>query len=123
MLLFDVAARHMEWLGQRQSVTAGNIANADTPGYRARDLVPFDEVLEKSSLELRQTSPLHMASGRELESDTRLIRQDAWDRSLSGNDVALETELMKASETSRMMALDSGLTRIFHRMILTSLKV
>ena len=123
MLLFDVASRHMEWLALRQSVTAGNIANSDTPGYRARDLVPFDEVLEKSSLELRQTSPLHMASGFEAASETRLVRQDAWDRSLSGNDVALEAELMKASETSRMMALDSGLTRIFHRMILTSLKV
>lgn len=123
MFLFDVASRHMEWLALRQSVTAANIANADTPGYRARDLGAFQEVMDKSSLALTQTSPLHFESESSIGTGTRLVRHEAWDRSLSGNDVALEAELMKAGETSRMMALDSGLTRIFHRMILTSLKV
>lgn len=123
MSLFDVASRHMEWLALRQSVTAANIANADTPGYRARDLGAFEEVLEKSSLALSRTSPFHFGYDSSIDTGTRLVRYEAWDRSLSGNDVALEAELMKAGETSRMMALDSGLTRIFHRMILTSLKV
>jgi flagellar basal-body rod protein FlgB len=113
----------MEWLALRQSVTAANIANADTPGYRARDLAAFDEVMDKSGLALTQTSPLHFESDASIGTSNRLVRHEAWDRSLSGNDVALEAELMKAGETSRMMALDSGLTRIFHRMILTSLKV
>ncbi|MGB0497879.1 MAG: flagellar biosynthesis protein FlgB [Rubricella sp.] len=32
---------------QRQSVIATNVAHADTPGYRARDVVPFAEVLAR----------------------------------------------------------------------------
>ena len=32
----------MTWLNQRQDVLSQNVANADTPGYVARDLKPLD---------------------------------------------------------------------------------
>ena len=32
----------MNWLNQRQEVIAQNVANADTPDYRAQDLKAFD---------------------------------------------------------------------------------
>ena len=37
--IFDVLARRMGWLGQRQEVLAQNIANADTPGYQRKMLM------------------------------------------------------------------------------------
>ena len=40
-------AKRLSWLGERQQVLANNVANADTPGYRARDLkaLSFKKVL------------------------------------------------------------------------------
>src|SRR5690349_5474471 len=40
--LFEALTKRMGWLGERQGVLAQNIANADTPGYVAKDLAPPD---------------------------------------------------------------------------------
>ena len=75
MYLFDVASRHMTWLTERQLVTAGNIANADTPGYKARELNSFESHLNAPQLQLVTTSPLHISlSG---QTDTRPGTQSA----------------------------------------------
>ena len=44
---FSMLRERMTWLNQRQDVLSQNVANADTPGYVARDLKPldFDDVL------------------------------------------------------------------------------
>ena len=36
--LFGMLRGRLGWLSERQRVVAENVANADTPGYRARDL-------------------------------------------------------------------------------------
>ncbi|MGX1258429.1 flagellar basal body rod protein FlgB [Sinorhizobium fredii] len=36
--LFELASRQAQWLTVRQNVVAGNIANANTPHYRAKDV-------------------------------------------------------------------------------------
>ena len=42
MSLFGMVKSKLAWLGQRQEVLAQNIANSDTPKYRASDLKPYD---------------------------------------------------------------------------------
>ena len=123
MQIFDVASRHMEWLALRQQVTASNIANANTPGYRSRDIQSFDAVMAQTTAGLARTSPSHLAIEAVGTDGAQAIRDGGWDKSYSSNDVTLEAELVKAGETSRMMSLDAGLTRTFHRMILSSLKI
>ena len=44
--IFRMAHAMSVHAGARQSVVAQNIANADTPGYAARDVRPFKEILE-----------------------------------------------------------------------------
>ena len=39
--VFKIAHAMAVHAGKRQSVIAANMANADTPGYRARDVAPF----------------------------------------------------------------------------------
>lgn len=123
MYLFELSSRHMHWLADRQAVIAGNIANADTPGFRARDMNPFEVTLDQTGLQLAATSPLHFRAAHQstlvIDSTSAYGRQEAH----SGNSVSLETELLNASQTSRMMSIDSSVTRSFHRMVLTSLKV
>lgn len=122
MQVFEIAARHVAWLSQRQAVLAQNIANADTPGYRTKDVADFETVMSRATFGMAATSPGHMRQAPAQDAETVLRGGAIWDRSLSGNDVAIEAELMKADETSRMMALDTGIQRIFHRMLLSSLK-
>ena len=43
--LFSVASRQADWLSVRQATVAQNVANADTPKYRAVDVEPFGDVL------------------------------------------------------------------------------
>lgn len=122
MHLFDVASRHMTWLAERQSVTATNIANADTPGYRAREVNPFSSYLEGPAVALAATSPMHLTLP---ENELRAAGTRAgtgWNSAHSGNNVSIEKELMTASSSSRMMNIDASIMRSFHRMLLSSVK-
>ncbi len=44
--LFALASRQAEWLQVRQQVVTGNIANANTPKFHAKDVTPFQAVLD-----------------------------------------------------------------------------
>lgn len=121
--LFEIASRHMTWLSERQMVTAANIANADTPGFRARDVSSFASYLETPSAALTETSPLHMSLPAEEAASPGMAAGESWGSAHSGNNVSLEKELMTASLSSRMMSIDTSLARSFHRMLLTSVKV
>ena len=39
--LFELASQQAHWLSARQVAVAENIANANTPGYKAADVPPF----------------------------------------------------------------------------------
>ncbi|MFV2034958.1 MAG: FlgB family protein [Halocynthiibacter sp.] len=83
----------------RLSVIANNVAQADTPGYRSKDIPPFAETYQSQSqsTQMRATRPGHLAAAAAGASEIRLI--DAGDEnSPNGNSVSLETEMMKASE-------------------------
>ena len=122
MYLFEVASRHMTWLAERQALTAANIANADTPGYRTREVNPFSSYLEGPTIRLASTSPGHLPlAPSELQSAGSRIGS-GWNTSHSGNTVSIEKELMTASSSNRMMNIDASLVRTFHRMLLSSVK-
>lgn len=122
MYLFELASRHMTWLAERQAVTAANIANADTPGYRARDVNAFSAILDDPSMQFAVTSPGHIGLAEGQFQDAGRTTGDSWASGHSGNNVSLEQELMKASSGNRMMTLDAGLARAFQRMLLASVK-
>jgi len=121
--LFDLASRQARWAAVRQATIAGNVANADTPGYQARDIVPFSAVLQKTALTLARTEPGHLdvggASGIEAN---RTSKADNWDITHSGNSVSLDQELLKAGEVSRAYTLNTNIVRSFHKMLLSSVR-
>ncbi|MEY8828745.1 FlgB family protein [Sedimentitalea sp. XS_ASV28] len=90
-------ARHA---GERQALVAQNIANADTPGYKARDMQSFAQVFDGDAAGgMRASRAGHLnapdgAGGRpgfESESPT----------DPNGNSVSVELELMKGVEIKR----------------------
>jgi flagellar basal-body rod protein FlgB len=119
--LFDLASRHNQWLSMRQSVVAGNIANANTPGYRALELQPFEVVLESASLQMAVTERGHMAPDATAAAPTNEVGGSrTWDVYRSGNNVNLEQEMIKAGDVNRAYSMNAGVMKAFHRMLLSS---
>ncbi|MGB7262954.1 MAG: FlgB family protein [Albidovulum sp.] len=83
----------------RQSAITQNVANADTPGYRAKDVADFATTYQaQDGNGLRQTRSGHIGS---TPSQTRFAASDRIELgtlSPNGNSVSLETEMVKAAE-------------------------
>jgi flagellar basal-body rod protein FlgB len=120
--LFAVSAQQAQWLSVRQSAVAKNIANANTPGYKPVDVEPFERILDKSGPELSATATSHMTAGLEGLRGPSLKADKTWQVSPSGNAVSLEQELIKADEINRAYALNVGIVKAFHRMLMLSVK-
>jgi flagellar basal-body rod protein FlgB len=121
--LFDVVSRHNRWLSVRQSTIASNVANANTPGYKAVDVEPFEKVLEATRLAMQGTHPAHIADATSKSERIEARKSESWEITHSGNSVSLEQELLNAGEVNRAYRLNTGIAKAFHRMLLASAKV
>ncbi|TDH38260.1 flagellar basal body rod protein FlgB [Pseudohoeflea suaedae] len=121
--LFDLASKQAHWLTVRQTVVAGNIANANTPSYQARDVAAFDAVLQETGMRMAATRPGHMTEDpiRSSVSQSSQI-QDGVEILPSGNTVSLPDEIAKTSEIKRQYEINAGLVKSFHRMMLMTVK-
>ncbi|OPY98726.1 flagellar biosynthesis protein FlgB [Bradyrhizobium sacchari] len=122
LYLFELASSQARYLELRQSTIATNVANANTPGFRARDVEPFNKVLDTVPVRLATTSPSHLQLSA-AETDTRAIaKKDSWEVVHSGNSVSLEQEMIKGNDVNRDYSMNSAVVRSFHRMLLSSVK-
>ena len=107
----DFHSKALVLRAQRQGVIASNIANADTPGFAARD-INFKESMSaanSSSLALdglrgSSTNPAHMATtGSSLggtDSDRGLVYAAQSQPSMDGNSVDLDRERANFADNS-----------------------
>ena len=86
--------------GARHALAARNIANADTPGYRAQDIPAFRDVVSRESSGLRATRPGHIGAGVPVRLPEAADRADAL-TDPNGNSVSLEREMLTAVEARR----------------------
>jgi len=105
MPLLGILRDRMSWLNARQTLLSQNVANADTPGYAARDLKPmdFDSALKESTARsfegLLTTDPNHIAvsaSGPSRIGEAQVTEQDT---TTTGNSVTLEEEMIRVADT------------------------
>ncbi len=107
----------MQWQQTRQKVLAENVANADTPGFRARELKAPRFQLDGSvaaaglpGIGLERTSGVHLAgSGQAAPSEERTGTR--FEMMPSGNAVSLEDEMLKAADNQSDYQLASLLYR------------
>jgi flagellar basal-body rod protein FlgB len=90
MRLSQAMARHA---AQRQVVISQNVANADTPGYRARDVASFSAYLDQPGV------AENVRAGRIQALDPARLFSTDDPASPNGNSVSLEKEMMRAAET------------------------
>jgi len=90
----------------RQEVLAANIANADTPNYKARD-INFREALlgtlngKYQTLALATTAPAHIQGGaKSVPADSFLKYRGEHQSSVDGNTVEMDTERSAFTENS-----------------------
>lgn len=125
LTLFRQMEQKMHWLSARQSVLAENVANADTPGYRSRDLKPFDfarHLEQGGNLPMQITAPAHMNGSKGAASVPASQRDRfAVETSPNGNQVSLEDQLTKVGETGMEYQMLTNLYRKQVGMIKTAL--
>jgi flagellar basal-body rod protein FlgB len=97
--VMSLAATVSAHAAARQSVIARNVANADTPGYRALDLAPPDFAQVQGAM--RATRPGHIPPEAFAPASARPVQTGSGELSPNGNDVSLENELVKAAGIRR----------------------
>jgi flagellar basal-body rod protein FlgB len=119
--LFDLASKQAHWLAVRQTAVAGNIANANTPGYTAMDVEPFEKVLDRSAVTLAATQAGHLGDRANGGFAVKPIDYTGAPMP-SKNTVALEDELMKAGDVRRSFELNTTIVKAFHTMMMMATK-
>ena len=122
--IFGIHAAALELRSQRMGLIASNIANASTPGYKARD-VDFNNALSQavergaqqqlateSSVSLARTSSRHIA-GRAVSTappmgGPELLYRVPYQQSVDGNTVELDAERVNFADNA--VHYQTGLT-------------
>ncbi len=110
--LFSMLRTRMQWHQERQKVLAENVANADTPNFRTRDLKPLDfgsqvsgsQALGSQALGSQAAGQVRVAStntahitGSAGNSAFATGGNSKYDVKPAGNAVNLEDEMMKVA--------------------------
>lgn len=96
--VFRMSAAMARHASARQAVVATNLANADSPGYRARALPGFAAVWDGGSGGMRATRPGHIAPQDGLKAR---VAPRVTEASPNGNTVSIESEMLAAIEAQR----------------------
>lgn len=107
----------MQWHQVRQKLIAENVANADMPGYRPRDLAAptFDPAVRGGASSaaggaaLARTNPGHIVPASSDGPGAEARRTGGFEIRPSGNGVNLEEEMMRAGENGSDYQLAASL--------------
>jgi flagellar basal-body rod protein FlgB len=108
---------------QRQELLASNIANADTPNYKARD-IDFSNALQGALSKAGQaqgglatTAPAHIgagpADGKTLPDGTPVLYRNVAQGAVDGNTVDMDTERTQFADNA--LRYEAGITMINHQ--------
>jgi flagellar basal-body rod protein FlgB len=96
---FGIHERALQVRDQRLEMIAANIANADTPAFKARDL-DFKQVLAASTPNpMASTDARHFEAG-ELENPEGVVFRVPYNSSADGNTVEINVEQAKYGEAA-----------------------
>ncbi len=124
LTLFQMAQKRMDWAARRQQVLAENVANADTPGFKPRDIAQPDfkrMLAQTTAVRATATNPLHVSSPPMVEDmDMRAVKTP-YEASPDGNAVVLEEQMQKVGETRAAHDLAATLFQKHVRLLKTAL--
>jgi flagellar basal-body rod protein FlgB len=98
-------AQALNLRAMRQQLLASNIANADTPGYKARD-IDFDKSLQDAlagraqPAQLARTAAAHIASAPQPAASGAVLYRTVIQPALDGNTVDMDVERAQFAENA-----------------------
>ncbi|MCF0131511.1 MAG: flagellar basal body rod protein FlgB [Pseudobutyrivibrio sp.] len=113
----DVLGKAADASWQRETIIANNMANADTPGYKRKD-IEFEGVLRKALLSSKERTLEQAVRHMDTSDLEGIVYTDYENYSyrIDGNNVDMDTENVElASEAIRYQALTSSITNEFDR--------
>ena len=110
--LFETMRERLSFQTARQSVLAENVANANTPGYEAKDVeAPDFAAMAAGEGGLRTTDPRHFALPASDVGGFRVREMPGSESTPNGNSVNLEDQMMKVSSVQMDYATVTQLYR------------
>jgi flagellar basal-body rod protein FlgB len=121
----EAMGSYMTRLSRRQQVVASNIANIDTPGYRAKDVsfhATMVELLATPETPVRGTRGGHISQMRPSYQAPVPFETEGLTERIDGNNVDLDREMLNLSETTFGYATISQLLRTKFRGIASAIQ-
>jgi flagellar basal-body rod protein FlgB len=115
---------YMTRLSQRQQIVASNLANIDTPGYKSRDIsfhATMQELLSEDADGLKTSRPEHIQDMGQIFPKAQIFEVQGIPSRADQNNVDLDREMLKLSETSFAYSLITQIVRSKLGMIATSI--
>lgn len=100
----------LEFLTERDTVISQNIANSDTPGYKAKEILPE----RSNNVSLLVTAPGHISI--EDSGEYRVVHSKATSMKPNKNNVDRDNELMKKAENARAITVVASLQEEIRKM-------
>ncbi len=102
-LMLDAMSAYLGRMSRRQQVVASNLANIDTPGYKSRDIsfhATMQELLSEDSIGLKTSLSRHIQAGNPVSLQSAAFEVPGLGLRADGNNVDLDSEMLKLSETA-----------------------
>ncbi len=100
--LLRLMTEKMSYLGQRQAVLAQNVANVNTPEYKAKDLevFSFEKALKETNGGMTVTNERHIVPANMAGVNAATKKARTYETVPSGNSVEIEQQMMEVSKTA-----------------------
>lgn len=125
LTLMAMAHKSMDWLTRRQEVLAQNVANANTPDYKSRDLEPLDfkKIFAdtQAPLQATVTNPMHIQPVEDAAKEQAHEVKQPGESKPDGNSVLLEEQMQKIGETKNNYDLALNLLQKNIKMLQTAI--
>lgn len=131
-MLMAGIGREMKHLTERQRVIAQNIANSETPGFKAREVraPDFGDLLSSQGIgggprvarpRIAITSGMAALGARPIEAGSVIFDKDVSETKPDGNNVTLEDQLLKMGQVQADFATMTNLYRKQQALLKTAL--
>lgn len=121
----DAMGAYLSRLSRRQEIVASNIANVDTPGYRAKDIsfhATMSELLGDRSAGMRLTGAGHLGGPSSIPLEPEPVEVEGLPERADRNNVSIDREMLNLTQTSGRYSAVTQLLRSKLRTLASSIQ-
>jgi len=122
--LMNVLIQKMSYLNQKQAMLAENVANQDTPNYKALDMKPFSfgDAMRQADVGMTVTDPRHIVPASMAGVNAKTFASKSGENLPNGNTVDIEDQMLEVSKTAGDYQATTSLYRKMLGLLKTAVK-